>query len=89
MSQWSPIELSERVKQGMSDLFFAVINLSKKIFKKIFAILAISTDVDENDQNAKDNFTTTNLIEGSSLVEGVTGDGKKYIEQGVVSAPEP
>ena len=59
----------------------------KKIFKKIFAILAISTDVDENDQNAKDNFTTTNLIEGSSLVEGVTGDGKKYIEQGVVPAP--
>ena len=36
----------------------------------------------------KDIFTATNLIEGSSLVEGVTGDGKKYIEQGVVSAPE-
>ena len=57
--------------------------------KKIFAILAISTDVDENDQNAKDNFTATNLIEGSSLVEGVTGDGKKYIEQRVIPAPEP
>ena len=37
----------------------------------------------------KDIYTTTNLIEGSGLVEGVTGDGKKYIEQGVVSAPEP
>ena len=36
----------------------------------------------------KDIYTATNLIEGSGLVEGVTGDGKKYIEQGVVSAPE-
>ena len=35
----------------------------------------------------KDIYTATNLIEGSSLVEGVTGDGKKYIEQGVVPAP--
>ena len=89
MSQWSPIELSERVKQGMSDLFLLLSICQKRYLKKIFAILAISTDVDENDQNAKDNFTATNLIEGSSLVEGVTGDGKKYIEQRVIPAPEP
>ena len=68
--------------------FFCCYQFVKKIFLKIFAILAISTDVDENDQNAKDNFTATNLIEGSSLVEGVTGDGKKHIEQGVIPAPE-
>ena len=48
----------------------------------LFVILAIS-----NDDNM-DVYTATNLIEGSGLVEGVTGDGKKYIEQGVIPAPE-
>ena len=55
----------------------------------LFVILAIINDHDENDQNVKDIYNATNLIEGSSLVEGVTGDGKKYIEQRVIPTPEP
>ena len=63
--------------------------VKNKNLQYLFVILAIINDHDENDQNVKDIYNATNLIEGSSLVEGVTGDGKKYIEQRVIPAPEP